>query len=294
MIYYILSASSVEEFATCEQKFAYHRVHRIAPIGFNIKMETGTVGHKGLEYYYKAIQKGFSFSRAQEVCLQAGRMAAIKSNLSIEDSEIIISALKEYTIAYIGETWKILGVSEKFSKIIYEDKDEDFGIAVEGETDLRVINTQNIELIVDHKFKFSNRRTSPLSFQFMLYPLIFGKYHLVENIVTINQQPIEKRLERRTHTYTPDKLAEFKANLIHWALRMKESEELNDFSRNYTSCDKYGGCAFRPLCEAPPKVRDTIIGMKFQRREDRFDLFQQKDNSELDALLEDKEEKNNV
>lgn len=35
------------------------------------------------------------------------------------------------------------------------------------------------------------------------------------------------------------------------------------FPRNTQSCDKYGGCSFREICEASPEVRKTIIRRKY-------------------------------
>ena len=60
-----------------------------------------------------------------------------------------------------------------------------------------------------------------------------------------------------------DQLNEWASDLKSWLRKAERSAIENDWPRNDTACDKYGGCRFRDICSQGPAVRQTFLKAGF-------------------------------
>lgn len=70
----------------------------------------------------------------------------------------------------------------------------------------------------------------------------------------------------RGFTYrTEEELEEWLSDLETWLERARQSALNNDWPKNDTACDKYGGCKFREICNKSPSVRQRFLNSEFKQ-----------------------------
>lgn len=70
----------------------------------------------------------------------------------------------------------------------------------------------------------------------------------------------------RGMTYrTEEELEEWLRDLESWLRRARQSAMDNDFPKNDTACEKYGGCKFREICNKSPSVRQRFLKSEFKQ-----------------------------
>lgn len=74
------------------------------------------------------------------------------------------------------------------------------------------------------------------------------------------------RFQRYQVPRTPMQLEEWINDSLFYIRQNEEFVKNNYWPQNDTSCDKYGGCAFRGVCGASPEVRQRLLDGLFQRR----------------------------
>jgi RecB family exonuclease len=77
----------------------------------------------------------------------------------------------------------------------------------------------------------------------------------------------DARFTRGTTYRTEEELEEWLQDLEHWLERAKDSAERNDWPKNDTACEKYGGCKFREICNKSPSVRQRFLTSSFVKEE---------------------------
>jgi hypothetical protein len=77
----------------------------------------------------------------------------------------------------------------------------------------------------------------------------------------------DTRFTRGLTYRTEEELEEWLQDLEHWLERAKDSAERNDWPKNDTACDKYGGCKFRDICNKSPSVRQRFLASNFKKEE---------------------------
>lgn len=75
------------------------------------------------------------------------------------------------------------------------------------------------------------------------------------------------RFERGLTFRTDGQLSEWYDTSMYTIESARSATRLNYFPMNRTSCDKFGGCPFRPVCSRDPNVREQYLNGLFVRGE---------------------------
>lgn len=223
-------------------------------------LERGDLMHKMLQTYYSMHQhidrwpNDFRMTKAIEICTRVGEFFAIKMNLPLEEVDDTIRTFKDYVAYYWGEHLVTLAVEQVGSKVLYED--EKLVILYDAKIDW-IVRMKNCPVIpVDHKTSKRRGETIALSNQFMGYCWMLGVSNIMVNKIGLQRtlKPGEK-FARPILSYPPSLIEAWRQNTIWWVKQIKQFEETGFFPQNFTSCDKYAGCIYRSVCEAPPETR---------------------------------------
>jgi hypothetical protein len=82
------------------------------------------------------------------------------------------------------------------------------------------------------------------------------------------------RFERGFTYRTQDELEEFYENTKHIIRQTQSYTMLDVFPMNTTACGNYGGCPYKSICTATPKLRESVI--KSQYREETWDPLERR------------------
>lgn len=251
-------------------------------------LEEGDLMHKMLEIYYSirgnctkessdtwqqlreagltAWKENYDLSNALvEFACEAGRFFAAKMNTPPEELEEVIHQFKEYTEFYKNEPWKPLAVEEVGAKILFED--EEWKILYSCKTDLIAQQAENI-IPWDHKT--GKRRETPrnTSNQFRGTCFVLGKNDILINKIGFQKTlSASERFQRFSLRISDELIAEWVTDTIWWAKLYHWYIENDTWPRDFTSCDKYSGCIYRPLCEDDPRHRLYTIEQNFHTGE---------------------------
>jgi hypothetical protein len=93
------------------------------------------------------------------------------------------------------------------------------------------------------------------------------------NTLIVNEFGFQKTLKpadkfrRLALQFSDNQLNEWVENAIFWVKNGLELIDRNYYPQNFTSCDKYSGCIFKPtICQADPEVRDYKLQQFFKDR----------------------------
>ena len=73
------------------------------------------------------------------------------------------------------------------------------------------------------------------------------------------------RFERGFTFRTPAQLEEWRTDSLHHIAMIRRYTHDGYFPQNRSSCDKYGGCAFRDVCARSPEVREQFLRADFEQ-----------------------------
>lgn len=255
-----VSASALDTFLECAQKFKYDRVDRLdiaipqkeevseAKGGY---MDKGDFYHVLLRIYYKCRVMGIKRKDAMELASLFGRGYAPQSKLPIAVTEWLIGLFREYVPHNARFTWKVVDVEEYFAFPLYED-DED-RILLDGIIDLTV-DTGDLGIMpVDHKTSSRYSMPHEMGNQFKAYSVAMGTRRICINKILISKSVPEGRFRFSRHTlsFKPFELVRWIDDTVHHIKQMAEFLETNYFPMNETNCYKYNSrCRFMPLCKA--------------------------------------------
>ncbi len=126
---------------------------------------------------------------------------------------------------------------------------------------------------VDHKSSKRRGEIISLSNQFIGYAWLLGTHNVMVNKIGFQKtlKPSE-RFTRATLSYTSDVINEWAENAVFWIKLQRHHDETGNYPRNYTSCDKWGGCVYRPICETERGARDYKIRQLFDVKEVKWDV----------------------
>ena len=279
-----LDSQILNSIQLCERRTQYAFVDSIAPAEKAEALERGDLIHKMLEIHNGLISNCArhesdtwvamrEFGLTIEVCatnpleyaVKAARLFAAKMSLPTEEVEECIFQFKEYSDFYKHDTWETLAIEEVGAKVLFED---DY---------LKVIYNFKIDrlarngsIIAPWDYKTSKRRTetSSLSNQFIGYAWgTDSSYVVIDKIGFQKTLKREERFQRIILPYEQERITEWQQNAIHWAFVYDACLNTGKFTMNLTSCDKYSGCIYRPICEKGPSSRQWVIERDFQPRE---------------------------
>lgn len=265
----ILSSTQLDEILSCERKFNFERnlglqIKTPNPKAQerNYKRDRGTLFHKLLEKYYKAKLNKIAINEDLIIAIMNwGRAEGSTTlNLTEEHTEKTVRKFRDYCIEYKHESYIIEGVEESYNKELYSS--DKHRIALEGNIDLRVTNSQNMKILVDHKS--GSWDLGFLTNQFMCYCFLSGYRIVVENKCAIDGPGFSRPM----HSYTDRLLGEWKQSTVKRILYIIQCQEENDYPPDFTRCKEFGGCQFYELCSQDPEHRAAMIQSEFVFVED--------------------------
>jgi len=237
---------------------------------FNLESDTW-LALQGQEFYDEFIGK-LARDRQDIInfCLTAGNFFASKMEIDSETAANVLFQFKEYCEYYKNDPWSTLAVEEVGSKVLFENSE--IKIIYTGKID-RFVEQGNIRAPMDHKSSERRGDVSSMSNQFIGYCFLLGCNQIIIDKIGFQKtlKPSE-RFQRFVLTIDDGRIAEWADNTIqtilnHLALTtIDEDEAINYFklsravnqqsNMNLTSCDKYGGCIYRNICESNPEGRE--------------------------------------
>jgi hypothetical protein len=155
-------------------------------------------------------------------------------------------------------------IEEIRGKQIYED--DTLRIIYKCKTDL---TTDTSGGIIPWNHKTEKRRFPLLSLnnQFMGECVVHGTSQIMINTLGFQTSlKPEEKFRRQLVPYSKDRLAEWLESVVYWAYQIIEYKESGHYPHRMTmgSCDKYGGCRFKSVCESDRSIREDEIKRLFK------------------------------
>lgn len=199
-----------------------------------------------------------------DLCIFVGRsyMAIDSENLGTAEGEEIIKQFTEYVDYYQEDGWRPLEVESPFSKILYES--QDLILIVEGKIDL-LTDSRAGKIVVDSKTASRRVEQSKLSNQFLCYSWSTGVETIIVDRIGFQKtlKPAE-RFQRIPLSYPQSMKDEWREWAIYWGKMAAFHVKEGIFPPNFTSCDKFGGCIYRSVCETDPQNREWKASTLFR------------------------------
>lgn len=282
-----LDSQILNTISLCERKTQYTFIDSIAPIEKGEALERGDLMHKMQEIYeglrcnlvneksdtWQTI-KEFGLNDyqvndqldAKEFTIRAARMFATKMDISQEEIEEVIHQFEDYTEFYKDDPWETLAVESVGTKVLYESEQIKFLYAFKID---RIARKDNLIVPWDYKTSKQRKQTSSLSNQFIGYAWATdSNYVIIDKIGFQKTLKPAERFQRIFLSYDNERIEEWVRNSIQWSFAYAQLlSEPENSAMNLTSCDKYSGCIFRPICESTPSARTWIIKRDFQIKE---------------------------
>jgi hypothetical protein len=280
-----LDSTILNTLQSCAKKVDFAFVQNLKPVFKAGALEAGDLMHKMLECYYSLKGHCASFDsevwktlseadliptfygenqeleQIVEFCVNVGRFYGAKMNASVEDLEEVIYQFTEYVGFYKYEEWHALAVESVGAKLLFED--ESWKIIYNCKTD---IVAEKGSLIAPWDHKTSKRRQTPraLSNQFRGTCFVLDKTKIMINKIGFQKTLApNERFQRFLLEIPQTIIAEWQTDTIYWAKMLHSYIESGFWPRNLTSCDKYSGCVYAPICDKAPENRLYEIEKNF-------------------------------
>ena len=189
-------------------------------------------------------------------------MATQSENIELDEGEEVIKNFAEYCDFYQNDGWQPIEVEAAFSKILYESSD--LVLVVEGRIDL-VTDSRSGRTVVDSKS--ASRRSGPilLSNQFICYAWATDVPSVtVDKIGFQKTLKPKERFQRHVLSYPREIKEEWRDWAVYWGKMAVFYIREGIFPPNFTSCDKYGGCIYLPICSTTPAAREWKASTLFK------------------------------
>lgn len=277
-----LDSQVLNTVSLCERRCHYTFVDSIVPEQKAEALERGDLMHKMLEIYetircgldgtgevWKQLIEFRLFKSPEEplvdFVVRAGRLLATKMDLGAEEVQEVIHQFQEFIEYYKDDPWETLTVESIGTRILHEDEEYQFIYSYKID---RLAKRDQIIAPWDYKTSKQRKTTSSLSNQFIGYAWATDSHYVVVDKIGFQKtlQPSE-RFQRIILSYDAERIAEWKENAIEWARDYARVLETGKSRMNLTSCDKYSGCIYRPICEKSPSARQWIIERDYKRAE---------------------------
>lgn len=295
----VIDATILSALMTCSRFADLNFNHRFQPIsGKSNSLECGSIIHKGLEVYYKAVISGIKKGEAAAYGFAAMQLyiAGCKHCTGfIPTTEIpkpicnhppdeypgvkntpqepekswqigwqwVLTTYEQYLDFYRNDFWVPLEIEVVKSKQLYED--DEIRILWKAKLDW-VVDTNEAILPCDHKTMKANRDSIKLNNQFK------GQCHVMETRrMVINKIGFQKTLEpkekfiREMMNYSSDQLLEWQSvTLPYWCKMLLMWQETGLWPANYSNCEsKFGRCKYYEVCAADRNMREGLLQKDF-------------------------------
>ena len=253
----ILDSQILNGIQLCPQRTDFQFNQDLQPPITSEPLESGGLLHVMMESYYHDVMMcgteitydNKNFQDSIERAILIGETHNKDLNLPSEVTNEIIYQFKENISHHRMDGWKILEVEKAFISELY--KDEELGIYLTGKIDVIAEVPNYGVVVVDHKSSRRSQEVEPLSNQFTLYSWATGIKTVIINKVGFQKTiPPEKRFSRHPLFYTNEQIDRWCKNTIWWCKFYVFCLENDSWPENRTSCDKYGGCIYTPICRS--------------------------------------------
>jgi hypothetical protein len=262
----ILDATIASTLMSCARLTDFRFNHNFMSLhGKSSSLEMGLIVHIILDTFNKGMIGGKSRGQAISTAIAAGEEFATAEvkNVSPDDINLVFDTMQQYFDYWKNDFWIPLESEVVKSAVIYED--DEIRIMWKAKIDLIVDTNQGI-FSEDHKTMKQRRDTVSLNNQFMGQCVILGTKKVIINKIGFQTslKPHEK-FTRPTVDYNAERLFEWQNDIIpYYAKFMLYYAESGYWPPNFTHCEnKYGLCAFKEVCEAPPNLREDEIRRLF-------------------------------
>ena len=264
----VLDATVLSTLMSCARLADFRFNHNFVAIhGKSSSLEMGSIVHYIIEHYYKAIIMGKSRGNAISIGMEKGNEYScdpdLVRNSSPDDIALVFKTMEEYFDYYKNDFWIPLEVETVKSAVVYED--DEIRILWKAKIDTLVDTNQGI-FSIDHKTMKQRRDTLSLNNQFMGQCVILHTRKVIINKIGFQTSlKSHEKFTRPTVDYSSERLAEWQEDILpYWAKFMLLWSESSYWPPNFTHCEnKYGFCAFKDVCEAPPNLREDEIRRLF-------------------------------
>lgn len=264
----ILDATLLGLSASCGEKYNLKQNLLIHPRKTAEPLERGDLTHTFFEEYYNNIKKGLDFDSNIERCVIKCRNKYTEyETVEIEQCEYIIACCVENANFYRFDRWEPLEVEVPFLKSVHED--DKYVYALSGKIDL-IANTQTLKRVpIDHKSYERWFEPQRRDFQFLIYSIVMWSMNLIVNRIGLQKTVAANEKHRRVIlNYSESLLKNELETIIWWMKNHAWMVENNTYPRNNTSCDKYGGCEYRKVCDAESEQdMQFVIDSQYKRGE---------------------------
>lgn len=288
---FVFDATVQNDVQACARKFQFAHVNNWRPLsGKAFALDRGSMLHDMLALYRILLKlswkggdaacltkseaefltesgnepKAYPWNEIVERAVYLGHqyMAVQAENISLEEGQEVIKNFSEYADFYQDDGWQPIEIEAAFSRILYESRD--LILVVEGRIDL-ITDTRSGRTVVDSKS--ASRRQEPvlLSNQFICYAWANGV-----SSVTIDKVGFQKTLKPRERfnrhilSYPDEIKNEWREWAVYWGKMAVFHVREGVYPPNFTSCDKYGGCIYLPVCSTIPSAREWKASTLFK------------------------------
>jgi hypothetical protein len=294
----ILDATVLTTFISCARLYDFrHNLHLQSMNGKSNSLETGSLVHCFLEYFYRNISHGvkrqdaigFAFAAAQtyitgcKFCTgyiptpqepkppcghKVDEFPGLRNTPKDDEGYKIgwarvLETCQQYVDFWVNDHWVTLAVENVIGNILYED--DEIRILWKAKIDWLVDTNQGI-YSTDHKTMKQKRDSVSLNHQFIGQCIVTQQRGMFINKIGFQKtlEPKEK-FQRQMMSYSAARLAEWQSETLpFYAKLMIMYHETGHFPPNYDHCDsKYGHCAFKDVCESDPSMRESEIKRLF-------------------------------
>ena len=272
---FTFDATMLNNIACARKGFYYHELN-LRPAGQNkTYFDYGDLMHYMLAAFYRSTMAADTKVTARDKAVAAGQEYYPSLDLPVEDCEACIKNFLAYVNYWQNDKWVVKKVEEPFAVEIYKDEsfvwaDDDTGLTLvaEGKVDLEVLTENGNLTLVDHKTPSRNKDPEKLGNQFPLYCYAFSYGSMIINHVG-KQKTLkpEEKFHRYLRFYSQEWLAEFMQETILKIIRWLKDSEQGIYLADFTTCDKFDGCIYRPICEQAASMRNSIIKTYFKQGE---------------------------
>ncbi len=278
-------STSLGTFKECPWKYFLANICGWNPKAQRAPLEFGIQYHAALELWDKLLANGMSkASAAIQVVQCAGwRGGFIPEGDTARTSETLVRAVVWYIDQFHGDKAETVilangkpAVELSFLFPFHNAKVESSPIQfyLAGHID-RLVNFQGTSWFMDRKTTKSGldqryfAQFSPDN-QMDLYTLasqVIFETPCAGGIIDAAQLGVNYvRFKRQEIQRTPEQIDEWVEDTKLWIETAATCAARHQWPKNDKSCDKYGGCQFRPVCSKSPSVREVFLKADFRRK----------------------------
>jgi hypothetical protein len=247
----VLDASMLDTIQTCEWKFNQRYNENRTALRKAHPLDRGECLHIGEEIYWNSLKNGIAWETAVNSGLMHIRIALTKSDMTSEQGERVLEVFEENHTFWKTEDlgMQILEVEKPFAYVLWQN--ETYRLIMIGKIDLIVSDNKDPIKIIDHKGYDRDFPIKRWQNQGCNYCNALSVHYIWFNRIGFQTSlKLRDKHRRIPVTYDSVYLAQWRDEVIRWALRYYEDATNNDWPRNPTSCDKFNRlCEYYEVCD---------------------------------------------